>query len=212
VNETLSVPALVAAAADGDEAAWRDIVDRYTPLVASVAYTFRLTRTDIDDVAQTVWERLLQHLGDLREPRALPKWISTTTRNECLRVMRTGKRTRPYDPVGDGTVYDAVDNRTPAAEPDEELIRSGRHQALLAALAELPAHQRDLILLLIADPPLSYATISERLGIPVGAIGPTRARAIRRMRECPRIAEWRSETIDNGTEGGPGHDYAALGR
>ncbi|MEU8664795.1 RNA polymerase sigma factor, partial [Actinoplanes philippinensis] len=85
MNESFDVTDLVAAAVDGDEAAWKDLVARFTPLVASVAHGFRLHGTDVDDVAQTVWLRLLEHLGDLREPRALPMWIITTSRNECLR-------------------------------------------------------------------------------------------------------------------------------
>jgi RNA polymerase sigma factor (sigma-70 family) len=183
VNESFEVTALVAAAADGDEVAWQRLVDRYTPLVASVAHGFRLHGTDVDDVAQTVWLRLVENLRQLREPRALPMWIITTTRNECLRQVRASLRTRPFDPLTEGAVAG-----TTVDEPDEHLIGAARHQALLAGLAELPEHQRALLLLLIEDPPVPYAEICRRLHIKIGSIGPTRARALERLRACPQIS------------------------
>ncbi|GIE78775.1 RNA polymerase sigma factor [Actinoplanes philippinensis] len=188
MNESFDVTDLVAAAVDGDEAAWKDLVARFTPLVASVAHGFRLHGTDVDDVAQTVWLRLLEHLGELREPRALPMWIITTSRNECLRQVRATQRTRPYDPLADTHAGDEPLSAAPAGDPDEHLIRVARHQALLAGLAVLPDHQRELLLLLIEDPQPSYAEISRRLNIRIGSIGPTRARALERLRACPHIS------------------------
>jgi RNA polymerase sigma factor (sigma-70 family) len=206
VNESFDVTVLVAAAADGDEAAWQELVDRYTPLVASVAHGFRLHGADVDDVAQTVWLRLVEHLRDLREPRALPMWIITTTRNECLRQVKAGQRTRPYDPLAEPPQLGAT-----TSEPDEHLIRAARHQALLAGLAELPEHQRALLLLLIEDPPVPYAEISRRLHIKIGSIGPTRARALERLRACPEILGWREPAAGSDTKGVAGYDYASLG-
>ena len=218
VNETFCVTTLVAAAEDGDETAWQDLVARYTPLVASVAYGFRLCGADVDDVAQTVWLRLVEHLGELREPKALPMWIITTTRNECLRHLRAHRRTQPFDPLTERPGYHEPApaglpplSGTPPGEPDEHLIRVARHQALLAALAELPPHQRDLVLLLIEDPPVSYAEISRRLDIPIGSIGPTRARALQHLRACPQIIQWREPEAGIGEQGGAGYDCAGLG-
>jgi len=211
VNESFDPTELVAAAACRDEAAWQSLVARYTPLVASVAYGLRMRGPDFDDVAQTVWLRLVEHLGRLQEPRALPMWIITTTRNECLRQIKANRRTQPFDPVAEGTTYadSPVAGLTPLAgtapgEPDEHLVRAARHQALLAALAELPDHQRELLLLLIEDPPLPYAEISRRLGIPEGSIGPTRARALQRLRACPQIIGWRESPDDDGEKGALG--------
>jgi RNA polymerase sigma factor (sigma-70 family) len=208
MDEEPTVPALVQAAEHGDEAAWRALVDRYTPLVASVVQRYRLRGSDAEDVVQTVWLRLVEHLGDLREPRALPMWIITITRNESLRLIRTSQRTQPFDPT------DERETPTVAEQPDldEALVRTQRHEALLAAFAELPDQQRELLLLLVAEPPVPYAEISQRLGIPVGSIGPTRARAIRRLRECPLIAEWQETGTGFSTKGGGGHDRATVGR
>ncbi len=195
MNESFELTELVAAATGGDEAAWRSLVARFTPLVASVAHGFRMRGPDFDDVAQTVWLRLLEHLGRLQEPKALPMWIITTCRNECLRQIKAGKRTQPFDPAAEGTVF--ADD----AHPDEHLLCAERHQALLAGLAELPEHQRQLLLLLIEDPPLPYAEIGHRLGIPVGSIGPTRARALQRLRNCPQITAWRESPPGDGEKG-----------
>jgi len=171
------VPALVAAAVDGNSAAWRDLVERYTPLVLSVVRRYRLQGSDADDVVQVVWLRLVEKLSSLREPRALPGYIATTTRHECLHVLGARRLVSPTD----------LDDHAPEGAPGDTALDSGllegeRHEALLAALAELPDGQRDLLLLLLEDPPLSYEEIHRRLGIPVGSIGPTRARALTRIR------------------------------
>lgn len=171
------VALLVAAAARGDQEAWNAIVDRYLPLVYSVTRAHRLSQRDAEDVNQTVWLRLVEHLDGIREPRALPKWIVTTAKHECLRLIRAGRRELPVDPLSDKGIETAD-----GAELDAELLRAERHQALRDGLAELaPAHRR-LLLLLVADPPLSYREISDLLDIPIGSIGPTRARILERLR------------------------------
>src|SRR5688572_30188836 len=106
MDDSSTVPTLVHAAELGDPVAWKDLVHRYTPLVASVIQRFGLRGYDAEDVVQTVWLRLVEHLGDLREPRALPMWIITITRNECLRLLRTSQRTEPFDPMNEREIAD----------------------------------------------------------------------------------------------------------
>ena len=195
-----SVTWLVDAANRGDERAWHEIVDRYTPLLASVIRRFRLTTAGAQDVAQTVWLRLVEHLGSLREPRALPTWIITTGRRECLRSVSDQRRVMPLDPQDPSWLATAADE----ADPGAELVRAERHEALLAGLAELPARQRELLLLLMADPPLSYEVISQRTGIAHGGIGPSRSRALARLRQTAAVTHYLS--------GGDDHDAAPLGR
>ncbi|MBG0564654.1 RNA polymerase sigma factor [Actinoplanes aureus] len=190
--ETSTVTALVAAAGEGDAGAWKALVERYAPLVGSVIVRHRLYGADAEDVAQTVWLRLVEHLRDLREPRALPMWLITISRNECVRVLKAGRRLRPVDPTTENDMYLGE-----VAEPDQALLDGERNQALLAAFAELSDRHRELLLLLTADPPFSYSEISRRLGVPVGSIGPTRARALRHLREC-------LEQANGERKGGPG--------
>ncbi|WP_222263176.1 RNA polymerase sigma factor [Modestobacter marinus] len=172
-----SVSEVVAAALDGDQASWNRLVDRYTPLVLSIVRRHRLQGSDAEDVVQTVWLRLVEHLGGIRQPAALPGWIVTTARNECLHVLRGQKLVSPTD-LGEHGWPEGAGN--PAI--DRDLLEAERHEALLIALAELPDRPRALLQLLIEDPPLSYEEISRRLGLPVGSIGPTRARALARIR------------------------------
>ncbi|TIC87545.1 sigma-70 family RNA polymerase sigma factor [Nocardioides sp. GY 10113] len=178
MNDSDAVAALVAAARSGDQAAWDALVERFLPLVRALIARARLPRAEGEDVNQTVWLRLVEHLDDLREPRALPGWIATTTRHECARALTRSGRTVAHDPQAT-TVFDRADDQP---DPTEDLILAERHQALRAALDELPADRRELLMLLMVDPPLAYREISERLGIPIGSIGPTRARALDQLR------------------------------
>jgi DNA-directed RNA polymerase specialized sigma24 family protein len=72
-------------------------------------------------------------------------------------------------------------------DPDAAMVRAERHVALLEGFATLSPRQRQLLVLLAEDPPLTYAEISDRIGIPVGGIGPTRARALERLRRSPSV-------------------------
>lgn len=180
------ITSLIDAAGTGDETAWHELVERYTPLMASVLRRFGLAGAEAQDVAQTVWLRVVEHLSSLREPRALPRWLISIAKREALRSVSDRQRSVPYDPLDPSWLPPAADG----AEPDADLLRAERHEALLAGLAELPARQRELLLLLVADPPLSYAQISERAGIPPGSIGPTRARALERLRGTYAVRDY----------------------
>lgn len=187
-EHTGDVTELVTAAAAGDQGAWNDLVDRYLPLVVSVIRRYRMNERDGEDVSQTVWLRLVEHLGTLREPRALPSWIVTTTKNEALRVLRARQASIPVDPQADGTL-----ERPAAGEIDLDLLSTERRQAVRDGLAELTATQRELLLLLVADPPVGYEEIGRRLDMPVGSIGPTRARCLRKLRESAALRAFLTE-------------------
>lgn len=187
-EEHEDVEELVPRAAAGDAAAWEEIVERYAGLVVGVAHRYGLSAADLRDVSQTVWLRCVEHLDGLREPRALPAWLVATTRHECLRVLRGSRRTVLDDGVGDG-VADEVEL---AVGVEEELLAAERRAALRAAFTTLPPRWRELLELLLADPPLPYAEISDRLQIPVGSIGPTRARCLERLRNSPPLLALRT--------------------
>jgi RNA polymerase sigma factor (sigma-70 family) len=196
------ITGLVASAAAGDQRAWDEIVDRFTPLLISVVLRFRLSGGEREDVAQTVWLRLVENLGGLREPKALPMWIITTTRREALRCLARQARTVPLDPQGSGwaDTLDQVGSLGPVGAGDLQegveagLERAERRQALMEGLSELSPRQRELLILMLDDPPPAYAEISRRTGIPVGAIGPTRARALARLRRTRPMQALQSST------------------
>jgi RNA polymerase sigma factor (sigma-70 family) len=184
VRDDHSVVALVARAAGSDESAWHEIVERYAPLVWSICVRYQLSGADIEDVGQTVWLNLVQQLGRLREPAALPGWLATATQRECVRVCRASQRCTATggDPENGGLLAMAD-----PAVIEEEILRAERNAKLRAAFAELSEADRRLLTLLMQDPPLPYTRISEILGIPQGSIGPTRARCIARLRRSPHL-------------------------
>jgi RNA polymerase sigma factor (sigma-70 family) len=199
------VAALVARARDGDKQAWDALVNRYAPLIWSICRRYRLDRPDADDVGQSVWLRLVDHLAFIRDPAALPGWLATTTRRECGRVLSAARR---QEALGDAV--DAAD--MPGDDPEaaeREVLAAERHAALREAFADLPPHCRQLLGLLLEDPPVPYADISAQLGIRVGSIGPTRARCLDRVRRHPAIAALLSNDIP---AGGDPSDQPAVGR
>ena len=181
----VDVAVLVAAALDHDEAAWEALVRRYEPLIASYTRRYRLSAADAADVSQTVWSRVVGHLGRLRDARALPGWISATTAHACLDVVTRQRRTVCVDPtvLANPTRQHAAVVADPVerAEIDAALVRHERDRAIREGLAELTPSQRELLLLLVAEPPMSYLQISALLGVPVGSIGPTRARCLEKL-------------------------------
>ena len=176
------VPDLVVRARAGDERAWGALVERYAPLIWSICRRHRLSDADAEDVGQVVWMRLVDQLDKVREPAALAGWLATTTRHECTRVLRAGWGAQSAEFIPESL----PDERGESAE--RELLAAEQHAALREALADLPPSGQRLIAMLAADPPVPYAEISARLGIPVGSIGPTRARCLDRLRRHPALA------------------------
>jgi RNA polymerase sigma factor (sigma-70 family) len=188
-----TVVALVTRAAGGDPAAWNEIVERYAPLVWSICTRFGLSNHDREDVGQNVWLLLVGQLGKLREPAALPGWLATTTHRECLRIVTAARRS---ERLGDALPF--ADNTM----IDEEILMAERNAALRAALAELPPRCQRLITMLTSDPPSSYAQISATLDIPVGSIGPQRARCLDRLRKSSVLAALDEGGVDLRRAGG----------
>ena len=175
-DDELSMTALVTRAAEGDPVAWEEIVDRYAPLVWSICRRFQLSGQEIEDVAQNVWLLLVEHCGRLREPAALPGWLATTARRECLRVLTAAQKSERTVTKLDETLQFASDTVI-----GEEILAAERNAAWRAAFAELPPRCQKMLAMLMTDPPYSYAEISAALNIPVGSIGPQRARCLDRL-------------------------------
>ena len=177
-----TVVALVARAAEGDPRAWADVVERYAPLVWSICTRFQLSNQDTEDVGQNVWLLLVEQLGKLREPAALPGWLATTTHRECLRVVTAAQKSERL-----GTRLDEALQFVDDTAIDQEILIAERNAALRAAFAELPPRCQQLLSMLLRDPPCSYGTISATLDIPIGSIGPQRARCLERMRKSSAL-------------------------
>lgn len=184
MRDNPAVVALVVRAADGDQAAWDEIVERYAPLVWSVCLRYKLDRQEIDDVGQSVWLLLVENIRNLRDPAALPGWLATTVQRECFRALREAHR-------HDHAELPPEDQMPPdpdAAMIDEEILAAERGAALRAAFDELPRPCRELLTMLMCDPPCSYAVISATLNMAVGSIGSKRARCLGELRRSQHLA------------------------
>ncbi|GAA2314507.1 MULTISPECIES: RNA polymerase sigma factor [Streptomyces] len=175
--------ALVQAAADGDAAAWKALVEGLSPLVWSVVRAHRLSDADAHEVYQTAWFRFAQHLGRIREPGKAGAWLASTTRHECLKVIRSAQRLTLTD---DPRLLDrASEDGTPEQsllDSEEAAAQSERVRRLWQEFEELGERCRQLLRVLMATPPPSYHDVSAALGIAVGSIGPLRQRCLRRLR------------------------------
>ncbi len=184
MRDDVVVTDLVTRARDGDKQAWDALVERFAPLIWCICGRHRLGRVDAEDVGQSVWLQLVDQLDKIRDPAALPGWLATAARRECLRVLRTARGPHAARHALDaGTIPDDQ-----ASTADQELLAAERRAALREAFAHLPPCDQQLIAALIEDPPVPYAQISARLGIPIGSIGPTRRRCLDKLRRHPAIA------------------------
>lgn len=167
---------LVERARNGDAAAWSDIVSGLENLVWSVVRGFRLSEEDAKDVAQLTWLRAVEKLDRIHDPERIGLWLATIARRECMRVIERGSRSLAVDPQ-EGFV-----DLTSAADSEAEVERRAAAKAILAALSELSDDCQQLLRLVLCDPPVAYADISELLGIAVGTIGARRSRCLSRLR------------------------------
>jgi RNA polymerase sigma factor (sigma-70 family) len=179
-----AVADLVTRARNGDNQAWDALVERYAPLIWSICRRHGLGDADAENIGQNVWLELVDQLENIAVPAALPGWLAITTRRECGRILRGAPAARA---TGQAPGARAIaDDDAQAAE--DELLAAERHAALREAFAHLPSCCQQLIALLTEDPPVSYAQISSRLGIPAGSIGPNRGRCLAKLRRHPAIA------------------------
>jgi RNA polymerase sigma factor (sigma-70 family) len=165
----------VRAAAAGDELAWNALAEEFGGMIWAVARTYRLRDAEASDVCQATWLRLLEHLERLKDPSRVGAWLATTARRECLRVLRENDRQIPY---GD----DVPEYEAPDGAPDEALLLTERDEALWRTFSRLRASDQALLRLVLADPRPPYEVIAAALDMPIGSIGPTRKRALERLR------------------------------
>jgi RNA polymerase sigma factor (sigma-70 family) len=181
-----SLADLVGAARAGCPGAWREVVARFDAGLHAIARGYGLDAASVDDAVQQTWLATVTHLAALREPAALAGWLRRILHRECLRVAGSRTREVPVAEQGLGEpVSPAQVALRPAAPepPEDEAIRHEQLTALRDAVRRrLSAREQELWAMLadVAEP--SYGEISQRLGLPIGSIGPTRARCIAKLR------------------------------
>ena len=162
---------LVERARTGDQAAWNEVVDRYTWLIWTVARDHRLNCADASDVCQLTWLRLAEQLRDLRKPEKLHAWLVTTARRESLNLLRA-KVSRSDIAV----LAEAVDSA------EHDVMRDVRDEILWRAVNSLPRKCRLLLRLVAHNPELSYADLGGAIGLAPGSIGPEKRRCLATLR------------------------------
>lgn len=189
---------LVRRAAAGDARAWEGLVDSYVGLIWAIARSHRLGPGDAADVSQITWLRLLENIHRIDDPSRVGAWLATTARRECLRVL--GRSSRQLLVAETETLPQPASFAAP--EVDDGLLAREREEHLHRALEQLPQRCQDLMRLLMLDPPPSYEEISAALDMPIGSIGPTRGRCLRRLRrslEAQGIADPLPRVLDGGS-------------
>ena len=167
-----SDPSLVQACLDGQQAAWDILVERYERLVYSVALKSRLSLADADDVFQTIFLSLYRNLAQVRDQARLSSWLITSTHREAWRVSKRRLK----------TIDDETGEHEPAALDPDEVQAAEQQQIVRQSLAELGPPCEPLLKALFysADEP-AYDKIAADLSMPIGSIGPTRARCLKKL-------------------------------
>jgi RNA polymerase sigma factor (sigma-70 family) len=189
-GEPTTVAALVKGAADGDQQAWNELVDRYAGTVFATARGHRLNAADAADVSQTTWLRLVEHLDRIEQPERVGAWLATTARRESLRVLRLAGRQVP-----NGEDFASVPDARGSESPEHDMAVKERAALVNNLVDQLPVRSQVLLRLLSADSPASYREITETLGMPIGSIGPTRARALEQLRRLAMAAGLQPDDI-----------------
>jgi DNA-directed RNA polymerase specialized sigma24 family protein len=135
--------------------------------------------------------RLIVH--QLTDADKLSGWLGTICRRECIRLATKARREVP---LGAPEIDQLIDDRRGECDPCIEATLRDQYKRLYLAIMALPERQRRVLVELLRREDQSYLDLSRRLGLPVGSIGPTRQRAVSRLRLDPRIADLSSETSD----------------
>jgi RNA polymerase sigma factor (sigma-70 family) len=167
--------ALLEAAGDGDRDAGEEIVRRYRSLITATVRSFRLQDADAHDAEQRTWLRLVEHHRRLRDPEHLGGWLATTASRECLGILR-GHR-------GVADLEDADGLADPHGDVEQRVVDAAEAEHLWTVVTLLPPRGRAVVHALFADERVSYSEVARATGIPVGSLGPTRARVLRQLRQ-----------------------------
>ncbi|GAB4128729.1 MAG: sigma-70 family RNA polymerase sigma factor [Roseiflexaceae bacterium] len=171
---------LILACRRGDADAWEQLLDRYERLVLAIPRSYGLSADDAADIAQLTFTSLIQHLDRLQADTRLAAWLVTVARRTTWRTIERRRSESAFEPY-------ELDSRLPwlVGQPDQQIERWELTEWLHGGLAHLGERCRDLILALYFAPDEpSYAEISERLGVPLGSIGPNRARCLAQLRQA----------------------------
>ncbi len=172
---------LVRACREGDESAWEAITYKYQNLLFSIPRRAGLSRDLAADVLQEVFKTLYVKLDLLEKPESLKSWLITTTRHKTIHLIKRETRGRPRS-ISDDENDPAFEIADTSPLADEMLIRLEREDQIEKAFTEIDDRCRQLLMMLyLENEKLPYSEIAEKLDIPLGSIGPTRARCLQKL-------------------------------
>lgn len=175
--DLIPVADLVRSAADGDQQAWRELVARFSGMIAAIGRRHGLSPADINELQQTTWLRLVEHCGRIEHPERVGGWLATTARRESLQLL---KRAARYTTGADELLSNLPNAHAP--ELDAGPLAEEQNAMVRAAWRKLKPRCRELLSLLLADEGMAYKDLSEVLSMPVGSIGPTRGRCLEHLK------------------------------
>ncbi len=163
---------LIERCALGEADAWGVLVERYTKLVYSVPRRYGLPSADCDDIHQAVFANLVSNISKLKNPQALPAWLITTSHRECWRIGRVRSR-----------ILNTDSDFVSVSDPPESVVEEIEEQQLVrVGLDQLGGRCQELLLMLFGgSEKCDYEKVAVHLGIPMGSIGPTRARCLEKL-------------------------------
>jgi len=162
-----------------DARAWSRLVDQFQAMVYSIAKRSGLSPDDCEDVFVSTFQILLRSMDRIESPGALPRWIAVTASREALRVKRISLKSTDYESAG-LTLDEVVAHEEVDAE--QMAIEANQAASLRAFVAKIDEKCRKLLQVLYFEGDQSYTEVSRIVGIPIGAIGPTRARCLEKLR------------------------------
>jgi len=164
----------------GEHEAWREVMRRYERLVFSIPLRYGLSREDSADITQLTFTILLQSLDTLRPDSYLGAWLSTVAKRHSWRLV--AKRSKE-------SLSDSLEHLEVHASNESEDI--DRYLSMHQALARLRARCRDLLRALYFDPDEpGYEELATAFAMPVGSVGPTRARCLKRLKDILQADGW----------------------
>ena len=172
-----SLESLVKKCRDGDAESWAELVDRFQALVYSIPIKHGLAADDAADVFQATFQTLHANLNQIRNDTTIAKWLAVTAARESLKVLRIKKKTVEAD---DFTLDQLVADEESSAETSA--VESWQAVTVRSAVENMQGRCKELVTLLYFEE-LAYDEITARTGIPIGAIGPTRARCLEKLRK-----------------------------
>lgn len=180
--ERLSDGDLARRCAEGDELAWATLVRRYRRLVYAVPSRARLPEDQVEEVFHQTFAKLAERIGSIRDVNRIRSWIVTTARRLTIDFIRARQSSRQVD-LGEEQLASLPDDGEQAPESMERLERQHMVRQALLRIGERCRRLLSALFYRTGPDPPSYEGISAELRIPIGSIGPTRARCLKKLRE-----------------------------